>query len=203
MKDLLELYNKRKNKIRKRLLEFKENKKDKNRIFSELCFCLLTPQSKAELCDKAIINLEKNNLLFWGNEKEISNLLRGVRFHNKKSRYIIESRKFKDDIKKIIDSREPRESREWLVKNIKGLNYKESSHFLRNVGLGNNLAILDRHILSNLREYQIIKKVPKTLSWKRYLEIENKMKSFSDKIKIPLEELDLLFWSKKTGKIFK
>ena len=29
------------------------------------------------------------------------------------------------------------------------MSYKEASHFLRNIGFGENIAILDRHILKN------------------------------------------------------
>ena len=89
------------------------------------------------------------------------------------------------------------------MKNVNGLGYKETSHFLRNIGLGKNFAILDRHILKNLKRYGVIKSIPKTLTRKKYLEIERKMKKFSEKIKIPLAELDLLFWSEETGEIFK
>jgi len=80
---------------------------------------------------------------------------------------------------------------------------KEATHFLRNIGLGKDLAILDRHILKNLNYYGVINELPKTLTKKKYLEIEDKMKKFSEEIKIPIDELDLLFWSEETGKIFK
>ena len=33
--------------------------------------------------------------------------------------------------------------------------------------------------------------------------MEGKYLKFADKIKIPADELDLLFWSKETGEIFK
>lgn len=96
-----------------------------------------------------------------------------------------------------------RKLRDWLAKNVKSIGYKETTHFIRNIGLGKNLAILDRHILKNLKKHEVIEKIPRSLTKKRYLEIENEMKRFSKKIKIPLAELDLLFWSKETGKIFK
>ena len=38
------------------------------------------------------------------------------------------------------------EKREWVVKNVKGLRYKEDSHFLRNIDY-KNIAIIDFHIL--------------------------------------------------------
>jgi N-glycosylase/DNA lyase len=94
--------------------------------------------------------------------------------------------------------------REWLVKNVKGIGMKEAGHFIRNMGLSNNqLAILDVHILKNLKEFGIIEKIPKSLTKKEYLKIEDRMREFSKKIGIPLDELDLLLWSKETGFIFK
>ncbi|MEM3584736.1 MAG: hypothetical protein QW193_05630, partial [Nitrososphaerales archaeon] len=80
---------------------------------------------------------------------------------------------------------------------------KEASHFLRNIGLGKDFAILDRHILKNLKEFNVIKDIPKSISKKVYLDIENKMREFSKQINIPMDELDLLFWSKETSFIFK
>jgi N-glycosylase/DNA lyase len=95
------------------------------------------------------------------------------------------------------------EAREWLVDNIKGMGYKEASHFLRNIGLGEEFAILDRHILKNLQLLGIIEEVPASLSRKRYFEIEKKMVRFSDRINIPMAHLDLLLWYKETGEVFK
>ena len=80
---------------------------------------------------------------------------------------------------------------------------KEASHFIRNIGLGKELAILDRHILRNLLKFEVISNIPRTLGKKTYLHIESKMKEFSNKIDIPMSDLDLLFWSEETGEIFK
>nr|MBC8387338.1 DNA lyase [Actinomycetota bacterium] len=79
----------------------------------------------------------------------------------------------------------------------------EASHFLRNIGLGGNIAILDIHILRSLEKYRVINKIPSSISRKIYLDIENKMREFSINIDISLPELDLLFWSNQTGFIFK
>jgi len=107
------------------------------------------------------------------------------------------------DLKQRLDFKDPIATREWLVANIKGMGYKEASHFLRNIGLGKGLAILDVHILKNLKRYGVLKKMPASLTKKTYLEIEEKMRRFSKKIGIPLEELDLLLWASETGFIFK
>jgi N-glycosylase/DNA lyase len=83
------------------------------------------------------------------------------------------------------------------------MGYKEASHFLRNIGFADDLAILDRHILKNLKIFGIIEEIPKSLSKKKYLEIEEKMRNLANEVNIPLSHLDLLFWSKETGEIFK
>jgi len=209
--ELKNSYNKKKSEIKKRLEIFKKvwEKSDED-VFVELCFCLLTPQSKAIAADRAIKNLVEKNILFSGDKEQISKELTnsGVRFHKNKSKYIVEAREFftndgKIDIKSKLNKGNTDNKREWLVENVKGLGYKEASHFLRNIGLGFELAILDRHIMENLMKYRVIDEIPECLSRKCYLTLEEKMKKFSKKLNIPLAELDLLFWSEKTGEIFK
>ena len=206
MKNLIASYKKYKKDIRKRLKEFKDNDKD---IFAELCFCILTPQSKAVHCDIAIKKLKKNNLLLKGSESKIKYVLRGLsRFHNKKASYIVCARKHflknnKINIRKKLKKDDIITTRNWIAKNIKGIGMKEASHFLRNIGMGKDIAILDVHILRNLKRLGIVKNIPKTITVKTYLDIEDKMQKLADKINIPMEELDLLFWSKETGFIFK
>ena len=209
-KDLIylkESYNKRQFMIKARLKHFKEiyNQEEKI-IFSELCFCLLTPQSKAKLCDKAIQNLIKTNFLFNESFDDIKSMLIGIRFNNNKTRYLIEARALFKNIyikEKLKQFNDPYKLREWLVSNIKGMAYKEASHFMRNIGIYENVTILDRHILKNLVKYNVISETPKTLAKNIYFEIENKMKEFSKHLNIPIEELDLLFWSEETGEVFK
>jgi N-glycosylase/DNA lyase len=186
-------YEKKKYEIIKRLEEFKENKD----YFYELCFCLLTPQTKARNADTVIKRLKA--LDFKNKNFDPVNYLTGIRFHENKARYLLELKNKFDDIPFNLNSIE---LREYLVKNIKGLGYKESSHYLRNIG-HKNLAILDRHILSNLKYFGVINDIPVSLSKKQYLEIENKFQEFSKKVNISIDHLDLLFWSMKTGEIFK
>jgi N-glycosylase/DNA lyase len=206
---LLEHYENRKKDIKKRLDEFKKvwNSPEED-LFAELCFCLCTPQSKARTCDAFIRRVKRNKLLYQGTEKELRGYMFGVRFCDNKTRYIMGAREFfkengKIKIKNRISNCSPEGARDWLVKNVKGLGMKESSHFLRNIGLGENLAILDRHVLKNLKKHGVIKEIPSCLTDKKYKKIEEKMKNFSKRIGIPLADLDLLFWSEETGEIFK
>lgn len=143
-----------------------------------------------------------------GEKSEISEEIKRVRFRHNKSEYLVEAReKFLDDDfslkEKLKEFEDPKNARKWIVDNIKGLGLKESSHFLRNIGYTQDLAILDRHILKNLEDLGVIEEVPKTLTKKKYLEIEEKMKGFSDEVGIPLGHLDLVLWQEETGHIFK
>lgn len=211
IKDLLDSYRKIKPAIKKRLSEFRHKYKEADEeVFAELCFCILTANANALKCDEAIKELKDKRLLMRGTVCQIKPKLKGrVRFHNKKASFLVGARNlFKCgggvDVKRRLDTGDIITTRDWLVGNIKGYGYKEASHFLRNIGLGSDIAILDRHILKNLKKYSVISKIPDSVgSRKVYFAIEDKMRDFSRRVNIPLEDLDLLFWSMQTGFIFK
>jgi len=205
------IYSFKRQEIVQRLSEFKRlwlQGKDKE-IFEELAFCIFTPQAKAKICWEAIERLKNQGLLLRGPAREIKAEIKDVRFKNKKADYLVKARNFFSQngnicIKsRISQFKDILECRDWLVKNITGLGYKEASHFLRNIGFGEKIAILDRHIMRNLKELNIIKEVPKYLNKSKYLDIEINMSGFSKRINIPLSHLDLILWYKETGEIFK
>ena len=203
IKEIHTTYARIKRDIENRFLFFKDNGKDKHKAFKEFVFCLLTPQSKARICWDAVERMDVVGVIYDGEENVLLAYLQGVRFKYNKSRYIVEGRKKFLENYHFILSLPSKDAREWLVRNIKGMGYKEASHFLRNVGKGEELAILDRHILKNLKRYRVIEEIPKTLSRRRYLEIEKKMREFAGDIGIPLHHLDLVFWYKEAGEVFK
>lgn len=180
-------------------------------FFGEFCFCLLTPQSKAKNAWSAILKLKENGLLYNGSAEEISEFLNVVRFKNNKAKYIVELREkmtINNELqsKKILNEigfENIYELRLWLLKNVKGFGLKEASHFLRNIGFGNEIAILDRHILRNLCQLKVIDEIPKSITPKIYMDIEQKMIEFSKKINIDMGSLDLIFWYKEAGEVFK
>jgi N-glycosylase/DNA lyase len=190
--------------IRRRLAEFRAV--DPSKYFYELAYCLLTPQTSAENAGKAVEELQRLSFrsLTIDPEPILRNSETYIRFHATKAKHLI---KLKDDFPGIADAlsklTDPSAKREWLVNNVMGLGYKEATHFLRNVGLNGGLAILDRHILRNLKRYGAIRAVPKSLSRKKYLSIEKSFIRFSERIGISLDELDLVFWSMETGTIRK
>jgi N-glycosylase/DNA lyase len=211
LRELQELYQAKKNDIVQRLEDFRKfrQKRSDNEIFRELAFCLFTPQSKAKSCWASVLNLDEHDLLFRGSAAQIREKLHCVRFHNKKAEYLVRARTLflkngRLSLKPVLNSYpDIRDCREWLVNNLTGLGYKEASHFLRNIGFGENIAILDRHILRNLCLLGVIPEIPESLGRTKYLLIEKEMAEFSKKIAIPLSHLDLLLWYKETGEIFK
>ncbi|MEM1535481.1 MAG: N-glycosylase/DNA lyase [Candidatus Pacearchaeota archaeon] len=187
--------------INSRISEFKAlGKKSSREIFKELCFCLLTANFNAK---KAIEIQEKIGEGFLTlPERELAKALKQLsyRFPNTRAHYIFEARKYLSKLKELKLMPNPRE---WLVKNISGLGYKEASHFLRNIGF-DDYAIIDFHIINLLARNGLIKK-PKTksLSKNKYLEVENILKKLARKTGLSLSKLDLYLWYLETRKVLK
>lgn len=207
---LLKEYKLKKKTINKTLKSFdKFSRLSEEELFEELAFCIFTPGSKALSGGRAVAELKKRSLLFKGSRQAVAKTLRGiVRFHNNKALYLAEARKCfikgsNCNLRDYICAVPAADARDWLVSNIKGIGYKEASHFMRNIGLGANLAILDTHILKNLKFFNVVKKIPTSAGRKLYLEIERRMKEFSRRTGIPMDALDILFWSHETGFFYK
>ena len=210
MQSLIELVNNLKesnvkNIIGERMKEFEElGKQSDNEIFKELCFCFLTANFNAkggiriqkEIND-GFLHLSQNNL-----SEELARL--GHRFPNARAKFIFEARKYKDGIKNLLGSfSDDKTARSWFAENIKGLGMKESSHFLRNIGY-KNVAIVDFHIVDVLVKHSLIEKPKsKSLTPKRYVEIENILRELAKKTDLSLGELDLYLWYLETGQILK
>jgi len=189
-------------KINNRIKEFKNiNKKSNNEIFKELCFCLLTANYNAEKSIK--IQNSIGECFLSDSKEELAEKLKqhGHRFPNARAGYIHESKKCKDKLSEIISFHDKKALREWIVTNVKGLGYKESSHFLRNIGF-DDYAIIDFHIIDILVKNNIIKR-PKSLTKNKYLEIEEILRQIAKKTNLTLAELDLYLWYMETGKILK
>ena len=185
-----------------RIKEFKKLGKESNdELFKELCFCILTANFNAEKSIK--IQNEIGECFLTNTKKEITKKLKnyGHRFPNARADYISESLKCKDKLKDVIQFHDKQALRDWIVNNIKGLGYKEASHFLRNIGF-DDFAIIDFHIIDVLVTYNLIER-PKTLTKRKYLEIENTLRDIAKQTNLTLAELDLYLWYIETGKILK
>jgi N-glycosylase/DNA lyase len=200
---LVDGFKRQKGAIRERLAVFAAVSTDD--YFFELAYCLLTPQSSAVNAGKAIHALQEAG--FPGCVDGLAGILGDrshyIRFHHTKARWLREAwSQYPDILQRLTGNDSPYEIREWLVENVKGLGYKEASHFLRNIG-ARDLAILDRHILKNLNTHGVVHALPRTLTPRHYKVIERRFRKFAEEIGISMDELDLLFWSRETGEILK
>ena len=183
--------------------------KDDHRIFEELSFCIFTANTSAEMGLKAVDAVR--NVLMTGSPIDMTRRLEGIyRFNNLRPEFIVHTRnhlkntlnfELKNKIKSFKNKNELRDFFA-LNKDIKGLGYKESSHFLRNIGF-KGYAILDKHIINSLHEFGVLPTNEKPKNAKEYLEIEQKFIEFSKQVGIDMDELDLLLWSRKNGRILK
>ncbi len=192
--------------VAERVSEFQTVRRMGNdRWFSELCFCILTANSTAELGIK--IQKEIGDGFAKMDKKELEERLKklGHRFWRKRAEYIVWARRFsniKDIIEPVIRKRGQHAARDWIAGNVKGIGYKEASHFLRNVGFF-DLAILDRHILAVMHDYGILDEIPGSLSRRKYLDIESKFLELSDTVSLKPGILDFYLWYMRTGKVLK
>ncbi len=211
LSNLHDSYKKKKLLIRSRLKEFKEIKKNATdeMLFEELTFCILAAGTSAKMALRSVEAVK--NVLFFGDYNLIKNSLIGFyRYPNLRAYHIIQCREYLKfeynfNIKYLINKyKNPIEKRGFLAKSegIKGIGFKEASHFLRNIGYS-GYAILDKHIIKYLFELDLIDSNNVPTSESRYLEIEDILKKFSNDIGIHIDELDLLLWSEKTGEILK
>ncbi len=188
--------------IERRMREFERERSDEE-LFKELVFCILTANFSAEGGLRILESL--GDSIFTLSEEELAAKLAelGHRYPKKRAEFIVEARKLISMLRDIISSfRDERLLREWLVKNVKGLGYKEASHFLRNIGF-KNVSIIDFHILDLLTRYGILEEKPKSLSRARYLMIESILEDISRRTDMNLGELDLYLWYIETGKVLK
>jgi N-glycosylase/DNA lyase len=197
--------------IERRLAEFRKvYEKGDQAIFEELCYCILTAGSSAKMGMRTVTALK--DILRSGSERELQQRARAhrLRFWRLRPSYIVHTRHYLGDtcglkLKRLIGSFDGRDARrDYFARNkgIKGLGYKEASHFLRNIGFS-GYAILDKHILSSLKEMGVVSRRMRPATRKDYLAIELKLERFAKEIGIDMDHLDLLLWSRKTGEILK
>ena len=220
--DLLELYNQRRPAILSRLADFAAVPREA--WFYELCYCLLTPQSKAIHANAVVENLKASSFFETGGD--VVHLLRNkdtyIRFHNVKHNRLHALRERWTLVDAVIyngghngghnggdnggdngaDGDTAVALREALVAQVGGVGMKEASHFLRNIGF-RGLAIIDRHLLTNLVRCGLYSEAPPVGAPSQYRAVEAEFRLFSALVHIDLDELDLLFWSAQTGIILK
>jgi N-glycosylase/DNA lyase len=204
-------HRKRRRLIRTRLGEFRAvwTRASDEELFSELVYCIFTAGASAKMVLRAVEAIRP-----WLGQSPATDLterLLGVhRYPRARAGYVVVTRDFLHQDcgmqlhQRLRRFRHADDRRDWLARErgIKGLGYKESSHFLRNIGFS-GYGILDKHILRCLAELGVIDSPKPPGTRNRYLEIEGKLRDFAREIKIDFDELDLVLWSFKTGEVLK
>lgn len=188
-------------------------------IWKELCFCLLSGNVAFELVKSTIDVLEQKGFLDYDwivTEKNSQELmfrlfngpnfepkkkngeLRKYRYPNKRSRQITEAAKIiysNSSIKELLEqSSSEVEIRNYLSENIPGLGIKESSHFLRNIGFSNSLAIIDVHVLNFLKQNRFVLWKNSSLTTKKYCKLETILQNLAGFHNLDLAIFDLAIW---------
>ena len=207
IEELRRFYEGKRGEIERRLEEFKRVRlKGDLAAFEEMCYCLFTAGASAKIGLRSVEAIR--DVMLTGSQEEIAERLRGIHpYARKRAEYVVLAREFVKErmgfeIFETLDRMGHLERRDFLVENVKGFGYKEASHFLRNIGYS-GYAILDRHILRNLRKLGITDLTSSPKSRKAYLQVENAMKELAEEIGVDFDALDLLFWSRETGEVLK
>ena len=203
----------RRKEIRKRLGEFEEvwRKGSDARLWEELVYCIFTAGASARMGLDSVDAVR--SLLLDGEAKAMTKALKKAgahRFPVARPQYIVITRDyFRAQFgmalrKRLREFSDPFERRDWLAqeKQVKGLGYKEASHFLRNVGIKGH-AILDKHVMRCLAEVGVVDSAKPPQTRKKYLDVEQELIRFAKDIRVDFDELDLVLWSMKTGEILK
>lgn len=215
--DIRQHFENNREEIEERLKDFKELRESNDyRLFMELCFVILTSQSSAKNAWKSVEKLDDENLLLEGDKSEIAEVLKQneIQYEENKAGYLVENRKILSQptlrnptnelkIKEKLNTNDLEKTRKWLVENIKGLSWKGSSHFLRNIGYGDDFAIVSSYISKTLFTLELIEDAELPKDKETYMKQEEKVRKLADEVGLSLQSLDLTLWSMETGEVFK
>jgi len=208
LEELRSEYSRRKDMIEAQLGEFRKIREiaDDKKIFEELAFCILTSAVGPRVGQKSLEAIRGN--LLDGTADELESSLKGIHKFPEKTFFIVHTRDYLKGeygfrLRELVESfGDPEARRDFFAtnKDIKGLGYTQTSHFLRNIGFG-GYAILDKNVVKSLHDLGIIDSPKPPSTGKKYKEIEGRMKTLAGELGIGLDELDMLLWSLKTGRI--
>jgi len=201
--------------------------KKEEKLWSELCFCILSANVNYELAKSTLKHLSSMGFLnpVWLSKKHALNKLekelekpmylpkkrdgglRQYRYPKKRSEQLVKASKFlykkHKGIKSILmNFSNAIDARQFLASNISGIGIKEASHYLRNIGYCDSLAIIDIHILNFLKNLFSININKKSgISNKMYLFLEKILANFAKFHNLTLSILDMAIWHYMRNKI--
>lgn len=87
------------------------------------------------------------------------------------------------------------EARDVLTCRCTGIGYKQASMFLRNIGYGYNLAIIDTHIIDYLNLVDVLPQRPKVQNHTVYSKIEKLYSAYAQTKQFDIKRLDIAIWN--------
>jgi N-glycosylase/DNA lyase len=205
----------------------KWNNMSEHELWEELCLCILSSNVPYELAKSAFLHLRYARLLRpeWilrspSPAREIAHELsrriylpkkkdgyyRKYRFPNIRAQNIVGAAKtlYLENsglFRLLKNSNCEREARDFLAKNIAGVGLKEASHFLRNVGYSNSLAIIDSHVIAFLKEVEVVPQGRiKTITHATYMRLEKILQDLCESLDLNLSIFDMAIWHYMRGK---
>ncbi|HJZ04789.1 MAG TPA: hypothetical protein VJ327_02915 [Patescibacteria group bacterium] len=184
----------------------------------ELVACILGSQVTYEIAKYYLELIEKTGLLsdnWWnkkrqGFESRVYNIFSSessrdsgigrYRFPRVRAYQLAEARdsiSTQPLVERLTGGTEPKKIRYKLVAEISGLGPKQSSMFLRNIGITNDLSILDTHVL----RFMFIQKLLPSFNQNRissisaYEQVESVMTSYANTLGYPVGCLDRAIWA--------
>ncbi|MCI0485729.1 MAG: N-glycosylase [Blastocatellia bacterium] len=211
VEELKQIHKEKRPEILARLSEFEEvgRSASDERLFEELTFCIYTAGASARMGLRSVERARP--VLLTGSMEDLQRALRRThRWPEARGAYVYQTREYLRRecglrVRELLDGFETADARrDFFAANreVRGLSYKEASHFLRNIGY-RGYGILDKHILARLAEFGVIESPKPPSTKKKYASLEEKMKLFAESVEIDFDELDLLLWYTKAGEILK
>ncbi|MGB6499834.1 MAG: hypothetical protein WBG19_00315 [Thermoplasmata archaeon] len=188
-------------------------------MWRELCFCILSPLTRFEDVRSSMFRLENRGILArlssTPSEVQIEDV-HGVlatqpgacRFARTKAARLREAGLLfygKSSGGGVLGflgrSQNTLDVRKALVDSVPGLGMKEASHFLRNIGRGSNLAILDVHVRRFLAEMRVVDdETAASHSLAGYVKMEKALASLAFNAGLDLGAFDLAIWEFMRGR---
>ena len=183
-------------------------------LWREFACCVLSSQVPFELAEAAaaeIVRVGALDVAATGSQVsalrdvlqrplEVEGRRRRYRFHETKSRQLAASccavREAAGSLGALLTGfLRPEDARVWLVQHAPGMGPKQASMFLRNVGLSQDLAVLDRHVLEYMATQDLCDGDLRFVSrMSDYLQLEARLRRHALRLGHSMGDLDRAIW---------
>lgn len=186
---------------------------DDRTLWRQFMNCLLSSQVKYELACAAALEIENAGILASATPETLAADLRAIlarpfradgrmgryRFYNTKASQLARSWTIiqaEGGLAQLVDTFEDGHSaRRWLVQRAPGLGFKQASMFLRDIGFGYDLAVLDRHTLDYMALVGLSAAGRRSVSSSNlYLVLENRLREHARELGYSVGHLDRAIW---------